>query len=203
MGLAGTRQVRPASRAGRRHLALVSKSVPRDRPAADARRESWHAINAESSRKALRAPATGARAVSPRSERQADAVAFLVERDVVHQVANDEQPAPVLALEVVGMRRIGKAAGIEAEAVVVHENADEVAPQLYLDAHDAIGIFPRPIPNRVPERFGEGGAEIEADATGRQGTGRKVTGDQFDGIADHPEIARDLELHRLGGHIQS
>src|SRR3989442_6635294 len=68
------------------------------------------------------------------------------------------------------MRRIGKAAGIEAEAVVVHVNADEVAPQLHLDAHEAIGIFSRPVPNRVPELFGEGGAEIEADAAGRQGT---------------------------------
>src|SRR5713226_853267 len=167
MGFAGTRRVRRGCRGDR--LRWVSGSIaPRRGPrAAAARRESWHATNVESSRKALRAPATGARAVSPRSERQADAVAFLVERDVVHQVANDEQPAPVLALEVGGMRRIGKASGIEAEAVVVHVNADEVAPHLHLDAHAAIGIFPRPIPNRVPERFGEGGAEIEADAAGR------------------------------------
>src|SRR6267143_4067095 len=142
---AGTTRDRQECRAGRHRSAWASNAALRvphpihPQRAISGRRESWHATNAELSPKAPLAPATGARAVSPRPERQADAVAFLVERDVVHQVANDEQPAPVLALEVVGMRRIGKAAGIEAEAVVVHVNADEVAPQLHLDAHEAIG----------------------------------------------------------------
>src|SRR5262249_58790906 len=88
-----------------------------------ARGESGHATTAEQSRKAPRAPVTGARAVSPRPECQADAVAFLVERDVIDQMANDEQPAPVFPLDVVGVRRIRQPAGIETVAVV-----DDVDP---------------------------------------------------------------------------
>src|SRR6267143_4980245 len=209
MELAETMPVRQESRAGRRRSAWASSAalrVPRRDHlprAITGRRESWHATNAESSPRAPRAPATGARSVSPRPERQADAVAFLVERHVVHEVTNDEQPAPVLALEVVGVRRIGQPAGIEAVAVVVHMNADEVALQLHVNAHHAIGIFAVAIANRVAERFGEGGAEIEADAAGRQRTGGKMSGDELDRVAHHPEIARDVEAHRARRHIKS
>src|SRR3979490_1486104 len=120
MGSAGTPRAPQEGRAGRHRSAWASNAalrvphpIPPPRVTA-ARRGSWHATNAESSPKAPRAPATGARAVSPRPERQADAVAFLVERHVVHEVANHEQPAPILALEVVGVRRVGKVGGMEA-----------------------------------------------------------------------------------------
>src|SRR6266850_5858157 len=112
MELAETMPARQESQADRRHSALVSNAAPRvllpdrRRRVTAARRGSWHATNAESSPRAPRAPATGARSVSPRPERQADAVAFLVERHVVHEVTNDEQPAPVLALEVTSSRKL-------------------------------------------------------------------------------------------------
>src|SRR6267143_6271687 len=209
MELAETMPVRQESRAGRRRSAWASSAalrVPRRDHlprAITGRRESWHATNAESSPRAPRAPATGARSVSPRPERQADAVAFLVERHVVHEVTNDEQPAPVLALEVVGVRRIGQPARIKALTIIIDMDPHEITPQLHVDAYHAIGIFAVAIANRVPERFGEGGAEIEADAAGRQRTGGKMRGDQLDGVAHHPEIARDVELHRVRGHIEA
>src|SRR2546425_958024 len=120
-------------------------------------------------------------------------------------------PSPLTSSHVsgvvgIGWNQAGPAGGSSRPppmGVVVHVNAYEAAPQLHLDSNDAIGIFPRPIPNRVPERFGEGGAEIEADAAGRQRTGRKVSRDQLDGVAHHPEIARDVEPHRARRHIKS
>jgi len=140
--------------------------------------------------------------VSPRSERQADAVAFLVERYVIHQVADDEQPAPVLALEVVGVGGIGEPAGIEAVAVIHDVDPHDAVPQLDADSDDAVGILARAIANRVAEGFGEGGPEVEIDAARREGAGRKVTGDQLDGIPDHPEIARDVEPHRIARDVK-
>src|SRR6267143_4575127 len=122
---AGTTRDRQECRAGRHRSAWASNAALRvphpihPQRAISGRRESWHATNAELSPKAPRAPGPGARAVSPRPERQADAVAFLVEHHVVHEVTYDEQPAPILALEVLGVRRIGQMAGVEAVAVVV------------------------------------------------------------------------------------
>ena len=101
------------------------------------------------------------------------------------------------------MRRIGQTAGVEAVAVVVHVNTDEVAPELDVHAHHAIGVFAVPIANRVPEGFGESGAEIEADTAGRQRTRGQMSGDQLDGVAHHPKIARDVEPHRARRHIKS
>src|SRR4030081_3604440 len=101
MGWAETRRVHRACPAAHPRSVWESNGVPHvllpihRRRAAGARRGSWHATNAESPPKAPRAPATGARAVSPRPERQADAVAFLVEHPVVHEVANPKQPAPI------------------------------------------------------------------------------------------------------------
>jgi len=101
--------------------------------------------------------------VSPRSERQADAVAFFsFERHVVYEVTNDEQPAPYSRSRLSGCVGSGNPAGVEAVAVVVHVNADEVATQLDVDSHHAIGIFAAAIANRVPEGFGQRGAEIES-----------------------------------------
>src|SRR5258706_4316916 len=82
-------------------------------------------------------------------------------------------------------------------------DAHEVTPQLDVHAHHAIGIFTVPVSNRIAEGFGEGGAEIEADAARGQRTGGKVSGDQFDGVAHHPKIARDVEPHRARRHIKS
>src|SRR5437660_1084585 len=157
---------------------------------------SWHATDGKLSQKVPREPATDARAESPRSERQADAVAFLVERYVVHQVADDEQPAPVLALEVVGVGRIGDPAGIEAVAVIHDVDPDDAVPQLDADTDDAVGILARAIANRVAEGFGEGGPEVEADAARREGARGEMTGDQVDGIPDHAAISGHGEPRR-------
>src|SRR6267378_4691978 len=206
---AGTTRARRECRAGRHRSAWASNAALRvphpihPQRAISGRRESWHATNAELSPKAPRAPARGARAVSPRPERQADAVAFLVERHVVHEVTNDEQPAAVLALEVVGVRRIGNAAAIEALTIIIDMNTDVAASHLDINPYHPVGIFAVPVTNGVPECFGERGAEIEADAAGRQRTGGKMSGDQFDGVAHHPEIARDVEAHRARRHIKS
>src|SRR5207244_1274003 len=196
-GSVETRQVRRESRAGRLRWASASRVILRHRSGTAAHRESSHATVAELSRIVPRAPAAGARAVSPRSERQADAVAFLIERDVIHQVANDEQPPPVFAFEVVRMRGIGKSCGIEAVAVVDDVDADSIALEFYLDTDDALGILARSVANGVPEGLGECGAKIEADAAGRERSGRKMAGNQLDRVTHHPEIARDVELHRI------
>ena len=87
-------------------------------------------------------------------------------------------------------------------AIVHHVNADEVAPQLDAYGHAAGGIFARAIANRVAQGFGEGGAEVEADAAGGQRAGGDVSRNQLDRVADHPEIARDVELHRVAGDLQ-
>ena len=87
-------------------------------------------------------------------------------------------------------------------AIVHHVNADEVAPQLDAHGHAAVGIFARAIANRVAQGFGEGGAEVEADAAGGQRAGGDVSRNQLDRVADHPEIARDVELHRVAGDLQ-
>src|SRR5439155_8452981 len=96
--------------------------------------------------------------------------------------------AAVLALQVVRLRRIGNAPGVEAVAIVHHVNADEVAPELDAYGHAAGGIFARAIANRVAQGFGEGGAEVEADAAGGQRAGGDVSRNQLDRVADHPEI---------------
>src|SRR5216117_1751695 len=111
---------------------------------------------AELCRKVPRAPGSGARVESPRSESQANAVAFLVERDVIDQVADDEQPPPEFALQVLRAGGVRRVARVEAGAVIDDVDAHDIAPQLDADAHDAVGVLAVAVADRVAESFGEG-----------------------------------------------
>src|SRR6185503_3976543 len=150
-----------------------------------------------------RAPGGGARGASPRSERQANAVPLRVERHVVHEVAHHEQPAPVLALEVLGTRGVRQLGAIETAPVVGDVNPHDLPAQFHADADDPGGVFAGAVADGVAEGFGERRAEVEIEAAGGEGSGGETGRHQVDGVADDAEIARDVEPHFERGDVQA
>src|SRR5207237_49561 len=92
--------------------------------------------------------------------------------------------------------------GIEATAISHDITAHRVTQRLHTHTNTPIGIFSRPVANRVAEGLGECGAEVEADAAGRQRTGGEIVRNQLDRVTHHPEIARDVERHRILREIE-
>jgi len=144
------------------------------------------------------APATGARAVYPASERQADAVAFLVERHVVHEVTNDEQPRPYSRSRLSGCVGSGRGWN-QSRGRRRSRGAHEVATQLHVDPHHTIGIFAVAIANRVrglrPGRCGD-----EADRRADSVPGGKCVADNSTASPTIPRLLGTSTSSSPGSH---
>src|SRR5205807_3960706 len=169
-----------------RESARAGSSPPPSRPPRTA-------AAAGAPRRAARARGAAARPGSARPERQAHRVPFLVEGHLVHEAPQHEQTPTVLALEALGERGIGNAGGIEPVALVGHVQPHGVARYLDPYAHEAPRVSMVAVRNGIGEGFREGGAEVEADAAGGEGTAGQLVREQLHRWADVLEVARHVE----------
>jgi len=113
-------------------------------------------------------------------------------------VPDHEQAAPRVALDVIRAGGIADIGVIEAVAVVGDGQAHRVGPELHTNPDDLARVFTVAVHDGVGECFGERGTQVEAHASGREGAGLEMVGDELDRVGDEGEIARDVEREFSG-----